>query len=174
MFENHAVPTTRSSSGARLKRGVRWTAGGYLLGVVMVVLAVVLSCSRPTAEGRLPAESWAPGPKPAASAAPSDALLVYQRRHPEAPMSGTTSTPPIVVSKPMPDFSGFGKARVGSYLLAAVIDAEGMAVDPVVLRGGDSRVTSLLLQAIRRWRFKPATEDGRPVAVIYLLNVNVE
>ena len=64
--------------------------------------------------------------------------------------------------QPIPRISGTGKAR-----FTLVVGPDGRVKDVNVermLRGGN---TAALLGAIQTWKFKPATENGEPVAAPY-------
>lgn len=45
-----------------------------------------------------------------------------------------------------------------------IVDSTGAVRDPVVLSSTDSFYDSLALESIRKWRFAPAMQDGKPVA----------
>jgi TonB family protein len=65
------------------------------------------------------------------------------------------------------------KARVtGVVILETVIDEQGNVTDVKVLKGLPSGLDQSAREAVQSWKFKPATLDGRPVAVYYTLTVN--
>lgn len=79
---------------------------------------------------------------------------------------GKNMSPPRAIYQPQPQYSQ--KARLFKYstvvVLMIVVDAQGTVVDvrdehPVGL-GLDERA----IEAVRTWRFQPATRDGTPVA----------
>jgi TonB family protein len=53
----------------------------------------------------------------------------------------------------------------GTVIVYAVIHADGSVGAVRVLRGIDDRIDPFARQAISKWRFRPATRDGAPVAV---------
>ena len=53
-----------------------------------------------------------------------------------------------------------------------VVDAEGRPRDPVVLVSRLPEMTYAVLQAVRGWKFAPATAGGAPVASFYDLSAN--
>ncbi len=53
-----------------------------------------------------------------------------------------------------------------------VVDAQGKPRDPVLLAGRLPELTYSVLQAVRGWRFAPATAGGAPVASFYALSIN--
>ena len=63
-------------------------------------------------------------------------------------------------------------ARVlGTVILEVIIDQEGCARHPRVLKGVTSGVDDAALAAVQSWTFQPATRDGKIVAVYYILSV---
>lgn len=65
------------------------------------------------------------------------------------------------------------KARVtGVVIVEAVIDELGNVTDAKVLKGLPNGLDQASLAAVRTWKFKPATLDGQPVKVYYILTVN--
>ena len=56
-------------------------------------------------------------------------------------------------------------------VLDAVIDAEGRVASVKVLRGLPLGLTEAAQEAVREWRFEPATLHGAPVAVEFVLAV---
>ena len=53
----------------------------------------------------------------------------------------------------------------GTVTLSAVIYSDGSVRDIRVLRGVDDRLDQYASAALSRWRFRPATKDGDPVAL---------
>jgi len=65
------------------------------------------------------------------------------------------------------------KARVtGVVILEAIIDEQGNVVNLRVLQGLPMGLDQAALEAVKTWKFKPATLDGQPVKVYYTLTVN--
>ena len=93
---------------------------------------------------------------------------------PEAPIArraarGGVRTRPVPQYQPIPPMSGHGKAR-----FTLVIGPDGRVKDVNIeqmLRGGNN---AALLGAIQSWRFKPATENGEPVAAPYSVEISFE
>jgi protein TonB len=59
----------------------------------------------------------------------------------------------------------------GLVVLRATIDERGRVGDLQVLRGLGRGLDEAAVAAVRRWRFRPATRDGKPVKVVYVLSV---
>ena len=78
-------------------------------------------------------------------------------------------TRPVPQYQPLPPLSGSGKAR-----FTLVIGTDGRVKDVNVeqmLRNGNN---AALLGAVQSWRFKPATENGEPVAAPYSVEISFE
>ena len=60
----------------------------------------------------------------------------------------------------------------GVVVLELEIDAEGRVRDPVVVKGLGYGLDEAAIEAAWQWRFKPAMEDGRPVATPYHATIN--
>jgi len=84
------------------------------------------------------------------------------------------TTQPKVLYKVEPQYTEEAKtAKVaGSVLLNLVVDENGNAQDIQVARSLDEGLDQNAIQAVRQWRFSPATEDGKPVALPVKIEVN--
>jgi protein TonB len=84
------------------------------------------------------------------------------------------TTPPKVLYKVEPQYTEAAKtAKVsGSVLLSVVVDENGDAQDIQVARSLDEGLDQSAIDAVRQWRFSPATEDGKPVSVAAKIEVN--
>ncbi|MGO8719437.1 MAG: energy transducer TonB [Acidobacteriaceae bacterium] len=75
--------------------------------------------------------------------------------------------PPIILFEPQAEFSD--QARMAKYqglcVVELVVDAKGMPRDAKVIRPLGMGLDEKALDAVRQYRFKPATLNGRPVAV---------
>ena len=60
----------------------------------------------------------------------------------------------------------------GLVISEALIDRSGDVVDVKVVETADEVFNQPTIDAIRQWKFEPATKDGEPVNVIYVLTVN--
>ncbi len=59
----------------------------------------------------------------------------------------------------------------GVVILQTIIDTRGGVTDIRVLKGLPSGLTEAAVAAVSQWRFDPATLDGKPVAVYYLVTI---
>ncbi len=65
------------------------------------------------------------------------------------------------------------QARVqGVVILQTIIDAAGNVTNIRALKGLPSGLTEAAVQAVSQWRFKPATLEGKPVRVHYMITVS--
>jgi TonB family protein len=60
----------------------------------------------------------------------------------------------------------------GVVILQTIIDAKGDVTDIRVLKGLPSGLTEAAVAAVSQWRFRPATLEGVPVAVHYLVTIS--
>jgi len=94
---------------------------------------------------------------------------------PEGPIRvGGDVQPPVKVSAPSPQYTEIArKARIqGVVIVEAIIDKEGNVTNVKILKGLPMGLDTAAADAVKKWRFKPATLNGKPVAVIYNLTVN--
>jgi TonB family protein len=76
--------------------------------------------------------------------------------------------PPVLVRKVQPDYPlGAREFQLqGGTVVEAVIDTEGIPREPVVKRGcGVTVLDFAAMDAVRKWRYKPASLEGRPIPV---------
>lgn len=67
------------------------------------------------------------------------------------------------------------KARVqGIVIVEAIIDEQGDVTETRVLKGLPMGLDQSAVEAVKTWKFKPATLEGRPVPVYYVLTVNFQ
>ncbi|HYI09448.1 MAG TPA: TonB family protein [Thermoanaerobaculia bacterium] len=80
--------------------------------------------------------------------------------------SRTYRTRPVPQYQPLPRMSAQGAAR-----LSLLVGADGRVKEVDIERPLD-RDTARLLHAVQSWRFKPATENGEPVASRYSVEIS--
>ena len=90
---------------------------------------------------------------------------------------GGDMNPPVKLHAPQPQYTEIArKARIqGVVIVQAIIDKQGNVTSVKLLKGLPMGLDTAALDAIKKWRFEPATlADGRPVAVYYTLTVNFQ
>ena len=94
---------------------------------------------------------------------------------PEGPiMVGGDVKAPEKILAPQPQYTEIArKARIqGVVIVQAIIDKEGNVTNVKVLKGLPMGLEEAAVSAIKQWRFRPATLNGKPVTVYYNLTVN--
>ncbi|HEX2164091.1 MAG TPA: energy transducer TonB [Thermoanaerobaculia bacterium] len=94
---------------------------------------------------------------------------------PEGPIHvGGDVKAPVKVSAPQPQYTEIArKARIqGVVIVQAIINKQGDVTDVKVLKGLPMGLDEAAVDAIRKWKFEPATLNGKPVDVYYNLTVN--
>jgi TonB family protein len=76
--------------------------------------------------------------------------------------------PPVVLVKTEPEYSEQArKARVqGTIVVEGVIDERGLTSTLQVRDGLGFGLDEQAMEAVRQWRFRPATRDGKPVPTV--------
>jgi TonB family protein len=84
------------------------------------------------------------------------------------------SRPEILSQTTKPVYTELARrARVtGTVIVEAIIDENGNVKDTRVLKGLPMGLSQAAVDAVLTWKFKPATWEGRPVPVYYVLTVN--
>ncbi len=104
-----------------------------------------------------------------------DAPPVAEPEAPDGPIQvGGDVTKPEKVTTPDPQYTEIArKARIqGVVIVQAIIDKQGNVVNVKVLKGLPMGLTEEAVSAIKLWKFKPATLNGKPVDVYFNLTVN--
>jgi len=82
---------------------------------------------------------------------------------------------PTVIHKPQPRYpQAARKNKVqGHVIVLAMIDQQGVPHAPMVMEmsPGAEELAASAVDAVTAWRFEPATVDGRPVDVYFVINV---
>ena len=81
---------------------------------------------------------------------------------------------PVKLHAPLPRYTEIArKARIqGVVFVEATIDTDGNVRDVQLIKGLSMGLSEAALEAVRGWRFEPATLNGKPVAVIYQLQIH--
>lgn len=70
---------------------------------------------------------------------------------------------PVPMRTPPPEYPAGVQASGGIVMVTVVIDAEGSVAEAVVSKASDPALAEPSIEAIRKWRFKPAQKDGQAV-----------
>lgn len=89
---------------------------------------------------------------------------------------GGEVTRPEIIFQTKPVYTEIARrSRVtGTVIVEAIIDEHGDVKDVRVLKGLPMGLSEAAVEAIKAWKFKPATREGVPVAVYYVLTVNFQ
>jgi TonB family protein len=81
---------------------------------------------------------------------------------------------PIVLSKTEPEYSEEArKAKYqGTVVLMIIVDEHGLPQNIRVIRPLGLGLDEKAIEAVQKWRFRPAMKDGRPVKVEATVEVN--
>ena len=111
--------------------------------------------------------------RPPADAPETRRSLVTTSGSEPQPSADAAQQPPVRLVSPMPGYPAQAWVRgiEGEVQLRASIDTEGRVTDVRVLRGLPHGLTEAAVDAVWRWRFKPAQEGGRPVATEHDLSL---
>ena len=81
---------------------------------------------------------------------------------------------PEKINAPSPQYTEIArKARIqGVVIVQAIIGKDGSVQNVKLLKGLPMGLDKAAMDAVKSWRFKPATLNGKPVSVYYNLTVN--
>ena len=95
----------------------------------------------------------------------------------ERPLAiGGDVLPPKLVKQVDPRFTRKMRKAIGATetLVHLVVDEKGLPVNVSVKRSGGEAFDKEAMEAVRQYRFEPATRDGKPVAVELNVAVNFQ
>jgi protein TonB len=83
---------------------------------------------------------------------------------------------PVVLSAVDPEFSEEARKQKfsGNVLVGLIVDEQGNPTHVRILRGVGLGLDEKAMDAVRQYKFKPATKDGRPVKVELSIDVRFE
>jgi TonB family protein len=92
----------------------------------------------------------------------------------ECPGSNKPNTMPRPISRVEPNFPRgaaiFGTQ--GAFVVAVRILPDGTVAEPRIVKPLPAPLAYAALEALRKWKFEPATLDGKPVEMAFCLTVN--
>lgn len=113
------------------------------------------------------------GPSPASPAAPR---AISSPASEEPLRVGGEVLRPQILKRVEPDLSKLQNRTIrlfGSPIYEVTITAKGDVTDVRVLHSSNLDIDKEVIAALRQWKFRPATRNGKPVAVYYTLTVNI-
>jgi protein TonB len=87
---------------------------------------------------------------------------------------GMTRPEPLAQVTPRYPAAARAAHREGTVVLEAVIGEDGRVSGVQVLRGLGLGCDEAAVDAVRQWRFRPASIQGRPIKILYTLTVHFE
>ena len=97
---------------------------------------------------------------------PSD--VVYDHQAP-----GMTSPKPLYTQAEAEYAPGPRLRKIqGNVFLSLIVNADGTVRDPKVTQSLDKDLDKKALECVAKWKFEPATKDGKPVAMRVAVEVN--
>ena len=94
---------------------------------------------------------------------------------PEGPVEvGGDVKPPEKIFGPQTAYTEIARKRrvQGVVIVQAIIDKQGNVTNIKVLRGLPMGLEEVAVEAMKQWKFRPATLNGKPITVYYNLTVN--
>jgi TonB family protein len=123
---------------------------------------------REAIEKVLPLWKFAPARKGGQPVEAEVSLAFLVMRTPQPPKPGATPDKmPQVISRERPNYpSALRRSRQqGEVLMEFVVDEKGSVKDAVVVRSDHPAFEEPAIEALMKWKFKPGTTKGKPVAV---------
>ena len=148
------------------------------LGILFVALA---ACGRqadrptvPVASPTVPATPTKPVAQPSVPPPEAQSSPTSASRPTEPLRVGGDVLPPVAIKRVQPDYTKLGHIRAGGVpVVEATITAQGDVTSVRVIRSVHPELDAAIVAALRQWKFRPATQQGRPVAVHFVLTVNI-
>jgi TonB family protein len=93
--------------------------------------------------------------------------IVYERQ-------GPGMTHPKAVYQPNPDYAERPRRKKlqGVVVLSMIVSADGTVRDPQVTQSLDKDLDKKAVECVKKWRYEPATKDGKPVAMRVAVEVD--
>jgi TonB family protein len=153
---------------------IRFTIA-ILLGLAMI--AVDVFGQESATSSKVPSSSQSQAPSTEGHAPPSTPAGTGPAPPPPFKVCGVKvpppcATPPRAIKSPSPDYSKEARKQKieGISVLWLIVGPDGLPHDIRVARIIGYGLDEKAIEAVKKWRFKPGTMDGHPVAV----QINVE
>ncbi|MEM6797041.1 MAG: energy transducer TonB, partial [Acidobacteriota bacterium] len=87
--------------------------------------------------------------------------------------NGEGIEPPTRLATPLPRYpqSAWATGVTGDVVLEVEVDREGRVGEVTLLRGLPHGLSEAAIEAVVRWRFRPATRQGEPIAVRHRVTI---
>ena len=106
------------------------------------------------------------------AACPKEGLRIFERAQ-EAHVGSVVSPPVKLFGRPPAYDDDARRSKIhGTVMVESIIDEEGCIQNLRVCKSLHPSLDLATLEAVRRWVFRPAEIDGKPVKVYYTLTVN--
>ena len=153
--ELDGVPWDQALSKILQQQGLKWEFDGQQIIV-----------RRPSGE-RLAPPAPPNGPAPPQVTGRLDGAEVFRY------IEGGPITPPEVVSKVAPSYPEDARKNkiMGAVVAELLVDDTGVVRDVEIKKSPADDLAMAAIDALEQWRFAPATMDGEPVAVRYIVTV---
>jgi protein TonB len=89
---------------------------------------------------------------------------------------GADTVLPVLVEKIQPEYPEIARAArlEGKVILQAVVGKNGDVEEVTILKSSNKVFDESALTAVKKWKYKPAMQSGRPVAVYFTVLVDFE
>jgi TonB family protein len=89
-------------------------------------------------------------------------------------MVDQSSPSPVVTERVEPEYpEGYRRARIsGIVILELAISETGETENFAVLKSLGPAIDVAAIDAVKKWKFAPATRDGKPIPVLFNLTIN--
>jgi TonB family protein len=82
---------------------------------------------------------------------------------------------PVVVRRISPNFESVRNVSAsGVPIFEVLVSASGEVGDIRVLKSASRKIDAVIIDALKQWQFSPATLYGEPVAVYFVMTVNID
>jgi TonB family protein len=109
---------------------------------------------------------------PAKAVFSTGGLAPTRLKNPDGTKSNVIAPVPILTFNPEFSEEARRKGVEGEVMIQVIVDAYGFPLNPRVVRPVGSGLDEKALEAVKRYRFKPALRDGIPVPVFMTIAIN--
>ena len=83
-------------------------------------------------------------------------------------------TPPRTIYHPDPEYADRPRKKKiqGIVIVTVTVTAEGTTRDPEITKSLDKDLDKQAIASVAKWKFQPATKDGKPVSVRVPIEIN--